>query len=202
MLSIASAPLLFRVKSWQLIGLGLAGWATIYSIALINWAACGRAIANAQGGCFAVTMTLASLEARRLSRNKNEHEHVALHWADNIPTEELNQRLEIVQMLKGFTPEKLHKNEITMGFGLRAVKEGRTFVFETSRWKEPTIDLAHAQATNVNRKMASADRAVIVSIGAPDEDTRRFIKSAPIQVLAGEELKNLVGGESPNLKEV
>ena len=65
-----SAPLLHRVKSWQLIGLGLTGWATLYSIALINWAACGTIIGNTQGSCFAATMSLASLEARRLKKNK------------------------------------------------------------------------------------------------------------------------------------
>jgi len=192
-----SAPLLHRVKSWQLIGLGVTGWATLYSIAIINWAASSALVGNTQGGCFAATMSLASLEARRLNKNKSERENHALHWADNIPTFQLNQTLDRIQQKKGFTSEGLQRHETDMGFGVRAVKDGRTFVFETSRWKEPTIDLLHAQTTDENRKKAMADRAVIVSTGVPDEDTKLFVKSNPIQLLVGEELQSLIEAETP-----
>ena len=56
----ASAPFLSRVKSWQLIGLGISGWCTLYSVAMITWGASSFKIGNAQGGCFAATMALAS----------------------------------------------------------------------------------------------------------------------------------------------
>jgi hypothetical protein len=191
-----SAPLLYRVKSWQLVGLGFTGWVTLYSIAIINWAACGTAASNAQGGCFATTMALAGLEARRLNKNKNEREHDALHWADNIPTFQINQTLDRIQQKKGFTTEALHAHEKEMGFGLRAVKDGRTFVFETSRWKEPVLDLLHAKTTDANRKKAMADRAVIVSTGIPDEETKLFVKSNALQLLVGEELQNLIEAET------
>jgi hypothetical protein len=197
MQATTSAPLLHRLKSWQLIGLGFTGWVTLYSIALINWAACSAMVSNAQGGCFAVTMTLASLEARRLNKNKRAREDHALHWADNISTFQLNQTLSQIQQKNGFTPELLHPHEKKMGFSLRAVKGGRTFLFETGRWKEPTIDLLHAQTTEANRKQALADRAVIVSTGIPDEETKLFVKSNPLQLLVGEELQNLVAAETP-----
>lgn len=192
-----SAPLLHRVKSWQLIGLGLTGWATLYSIALINWAACGTIIGNTQGSCFAATMALASLEARRLKKNKRECEHDALHWADTIPTFQLNQTLDQIQRKKAFTIEALHQHEAELGFGIRAVKEGRTFVFETNRWKEPTIDLLHAQTTNENRKKVLADQAIIVSTGVPDEEAKLFVKSTPLQLLVGAELQSLIETETP-----
>ena len=196
-----SAPFLCRIKSWQLVGLGITGWVTLYSITLIHWAACTTFVGNIQGGCFAATMTLASLETRRLYKNKSRRDqdalHHSLHWADNISTFELNQTLGRVQQKKGFTTEALHQLEKEMGFGLRAVKDGRTILFETGRWKEPTIDLVHAQTTDENRKMAMADRAVIISIGVPDEETKYFIKSASVQLLAGEELLNLIESEIP-----
>ena len=192
-----SAPFLYRVKPWQLIGLGFTGWVTLYSIALINWASCGTLAGNAQGGCFATTMALAGLEARRLKKNRTEGEHDALHWADNIPTFQLNQTLDRIQRKNGFMSEPLHVQELEMGFGVRTVKEGRTFVFETSRWREPVIDLHHAKTTNENRKMARADMAVIVSTGVPDEDTKLFVKSTPIQLLVGDELQSLVEAEIP-----
>lgn len=190
-----SAPLLYRLKFWQLIGLGVTGWVTLYSIAVINWAGCSAIVGNAQGGCFATTMALAGLEARRLKKNKGECEHDALHWADNIPTFQLNQTLERIQQQKGFTVEAIQHHEMDTGFGVRTVKEGRTFVFETSRWREPTIDLRHAQTTDENRKMAKADRAVIVSTGVPDEDTKIFVKSTALDLLIGEELQTLIEGE-------
>ena len=192
-----SAPLLLRVKSWQLLGLGVTGWVTLYSIAIINWAASGAMVGNTQGGCFAATMTLASLEARRLNKNKSQHENHALHWADNISIFQLNQTIDQIQQRKGFTPEGLHPRETEMGFGVRMVKGGRTFVFETSRWKEPTIDLLHAQTTNENRKKAKADQAIIVSTGVPDEDARLFVKSTPIQLLVGDDLQSLIEAETP-----
>jgi hypothetical protein len=197
MLATISAPLLYRVKSWQLIGLGVTGWVTLYSIAVINWSTCSAIVGNAQGGCFATTMVLAGLEARRLKKNKDESEHNALHWADSIPTFQLNQILERIQQKNGFTVEALNQHETETGFGVRTVKEGRTFVFETSRWKEPIIDLLHAQTTDENRKMAKADRAVIVSTGVPDEDTKLFVKSTSLEFLVGEELQNLIEAEIP-----
>ncbi|HXI73339.1 MAG TPA: hypothetical protein VNN22_23610 [Verrucomicrobiae bacterium] len=196
-----SAPLLTQVKSWQLLGLGFAGWITLYSIALINWASCGKLAVNAQGGFFATTMALAGLETRRLKKNRVESADDSPHWADNIPTVQLNQTLDRIQQKYGFKSEPLHDQEIEMGFGVRTVKEGRTFVFETSRWKEPTIDLFHAQTTNENRKMAKADLAVIVSTGVPDESTKLFVKSAPLQLLYGEELQELIETELPKPEE-
>jgi len=197
MTATLSAPLLYRVKSWQLIGLGFAGWITLYSIAIINWASCGRLAMNAQGGCFATTMALACLEARRLKRNQVESTGSSVQWADNIPTFQLNQILAQIQKKDGYISEPLGVHETEMGFGVRTVKEGRTFVFETSRWKEPTIDLLHAMATNDNRKMVKADLAVIVSTGVPDENTRIFVKSCPLQLLIGEELQSLIEAEIP-----
>ncbi len=197
MQAIISAPLLYRIKSWQLIGLGLTGWATLYSIALINWAACSTFVTNTQGGLFAATMTLASFEARRLKKNKVECETGALHWADAVQTFQLNQMLELIQQRNGFAVEPLYSHEKEMGFGVRVVKEGRTFLFETSRWKEATVDLVHAKTTDENRKMAKADRAVIVSTGVPDEDTRLFVKSNPLELLVGEELEQLIKLELP-----
>lgn len=193
----ASTPLLCRVKAWQLLCLGFTGWLTLYSIAIINWASCGPLAGNAQGGCFATTMALAGLESRRLKRSRVDGDHAALHWADNIPTFQLNHALDQIQQRKGFLSEPLHVQELEMGFGVRIVKEGRTFVFETSRWKEPLIDLHHAQRTNENRKMAKADLAVIVSLGVPNEETRQFVKSVPLQLLVGTELQNLIEPEIP-----
>jgi hypothetical protein len=195
--SIASAPILFRVKAWQLIGLGFTGWVTIYSIALINWATCGRVIANAQGGCFAATMALAGIEARRLKRNRLADGHDVLHWADNIPVFQLNHTLDQIQKKNGFISELLGCQETEMGFGVRTVKEGRTIVFETSRWKEPVIDLQHAKSTDENRRMARADMAVIVSIGVPAEDTKQFVKSVPVKLLIGDDLQVLIESELP-----
>ena len=192
-----SALFLSRIKSWQLIGLGVTGWVTLYSIALINWSASSGTIGNAQGGCFAATMTLASLEARRLNKNKSQPRQNSLLWADYIPTFELNQTLDQIQRQKGFTTEVLQKHEQEMGFGVRAVKGGRTYVFETSRWKELTIDLLHAKTTDENRKKVMADRAIIVSIGVPDEDAALFVKANPLQLLAGEDLRSLLAGEPP-----
>ena len=43
-----------------------------------------------------------------------------------------------------------------------------------------------------------ADRAIIVSIGVPDEDAALFVKANPLQLLAGEDLRSLLAGESPH----
>lgn len=197
MSAITSAPFLYRVKAWQLVGLGITGWVTLYSIAVINWATWSKIIGNTQGGCFATTMVLAGLEARRLKRGKSTGEQGALHWADNIPTYQLNLTLGQIQRNHGFTTEVLHIHEMEMGFGVRAVKDGRTFLFETGRWKEPTVDLIHAQATDENRKSAKADMAVIVSTGVPDEETKLFVQSNPLQLLVAEELQSLIEAEIP-----
>src|ERR1035438_4416181 len=57
-----SAPLLSQVKSWQLVGLGITGWVTLYSAAIITWGTSSTIVGNTQGGFFAITMCLASLE--------------------------------------------------------------------------------------------------------------------------------------------
>lgn len=184
----SSAPLLSRVKSWQLIGLGISGWVTLYSAAIIGT---GSTIAgNTQGGLFAVTMTLAGIEAKRFKKTRSIPMD-PLQWTTSVTTEQLNQTIKQLVQQQEFRVEAPHSSEATMGFGVRAVSVGRTWVFETGRWKESVIDLSHAQATDENRKKVMADFAVIVGAGAPDEDTQIFVKTHPVQIFAGEQLKNL-----------
>lgn len=197
--SSVSAPLLSRIKSWQLVGLGISGWITLYSVAIITWGTSSTIVGNAQGGCFAMTMTLAGLEASR-SRKGGSVPSDSLQWVYGIPTEHFNQTLTRVMQKQEYRIEAANELDIKLGFGVRAVKSGRTVVFETANWKEPVIDLFHAQTTEGNRQKVRADLAFLVGAGTPDEETRIFVKHHPLQLLAGQELKNLVAAEMPPVK--
>ncbi len=192
----ASAPLLSRVKSWQLVGLGLSGWCTLYSVAILTWGSSSFLIGNAQGGCFAITMTLAGCEASRF-RKKNTVSTDPLQWASGVPTEHLNQSIAQFMRKQSFRIEKCQAAETEMGFGVRAVNTGRTLVFETGRWREPVIDLRHAKSTEENRKTVRADLAFIVGTGTPDEDTQIFVKTHPVQLLLSDEIKEILNTETP-----
>lgn len=192
-----SAPLLSRLKSWQLVGLGVSGWCTLYSVAILTWGAGSALVGNTQGGCFAAAMTLAGVESRRYRKNAAAPEN-ALQWAEGIPTVHLNHTLARVMQNRDFRIEPCPPSQVEMGFGVRAVNVGRTIVFETARWKEPVIDLPHAQATEENRKRASADLAIIVAAGAPDEAARAFVDRQPLQLLVGQELKNILTPHKPS----
>jgi hypothetical protein len=194
-----SAPLLSRVKSWQLVGLGLSGWCTLYSVAVITWGASSTVIGHAQGGCFAATMALASFETKRYKKGLPKPAGT-LDWISGIPTDHLNQTLAQVMQKREFRVEPGPATDAEMGFGVRAVNAGRTMVFETSRWQEPVIDLAHALSTEENRKKALADLAVIVSVGKPDDDARTFAQSRPVRFLIGKEFKSLFTAEKPATK--
>jgi len=195
--SIAS-PLLRRVKSWQLVCLGISGWVTIYSVAIIYWGASSFVVGNAQGGSFAAVMALSGVEARRRQKGSVN----PLQWAEGITTEQLNVALTRCVQKNELLLESLHPREAQMGFGLHAVKAGRTFLFETGRWKEPVIDLPHIKSTEENRSKSNADFAVIVGAGTPDEDTRIFAKTHPVKLLVGEELKAIfIEEESPEKSE-
>jgi hypothetical protein len=98
--------------------------------------------------------------------------------------------------------EAPHRSEASMGFGLRAVKAGRTLIYETARWKEPVIDLLHAQATEENRKKTLADLAIIVGAGKPDADTRMFVNAHPMKLLVGQELKDLFRDENQPVENI
>jgi hypothetical protein len=191
-----SAPLLSRVKSWQLIGLGISGWCTLYSVAMITWGASSITIGHAQGGCFAATMTLAGFEAKRHKKGIPIPED-PLQWASGISTEHLNQAIAQTMQQREFRVEPCHALETELGFGVRAINAGRTVVFETSRWKEPIIDVLHAQTTEENRKKTSAVRAVIVSAGKPDEGAQTFAKTHPVSFLGGQELKDMFNAGKP-----
>lgn len=195
MVASVSAPLLSRLKSWQLVGLGITGWVTLYSVAILTWGASSALIGHSQGGCFATTMTLAGLEARRFNRKGVPVD--PLQWLNGISTEHLN--LAIIQDMQRqeLRVEAAHPVETGLGFGVRAVKAGRTVVFETSRWKERIIDLPHAQDTEMNRKKVSADIAVLVGAGQPDEAARQFVKRHPVQFLTGSEIKKLLAAAPP-----
>jgi hypothetical protein len=186
-----SAPLLKQVKSWQLFCFGISGWVTLYSAAIISWGASSFIVGNAQGGSFAVVMTLAGREVRRLQKGSSD----LLQWAGGVTTEQLNLALTITLQKNELILEALHPNEAEMGFGLRAVKAGRTFLFETARWKESVIDLLHAKTTEENRNKTNADFAIIVGAGTPDEDTKIFVNNHPVKLLVGKELKNLFAEE-------
>lgn len=186
-----SAPLLSRVKSWQLVGLGISGWVALYSAAVISWGASSLIIGNAQGGCFAVTMTLAGVEARRFQKPASIPVD-PLQWTGGVSTEQVNQVIAQTLKSQDVRVEEPHRAEAEMGFGVRAINAGRTLVFETSRWKEPVIDLQHATTTDENRIKIHADQAIIVGAGKPDEAARGFIATHPaIKFLIGQELKGL-----------
>lgn len=194
MTTTISAPLLSRVKSWQLVGLGLSGWCTLYSIALLTWGTSSALIGHAQGGCFAATMTLAGFEARRFRKGSGTFTATA-NWINGLPTEQLNQTLEQIMQRQEYYIESPLLVEKEMGFGVRAVKSGRTVVFETARWQEPIITLAHTQTTEENRKQILADIAYIVSRGLPDEEARNFARSHPIRFLGRRELMEKFAAE-------
>ncbi len=204
--NIVSAPLLSRVKSWQLVSLGLTGWCTLYSVALLTWGASSALIGNTQGGCFAATMTLAGIEVRRLKKGSTGVSET-LHWATGVTTERVNQV--VAQMLRrqNMSVEKPQIGDAELGIGVRAVNAGRTIVFETARWQEPVIDLSHAESTEENRKQALANLAVIVSQGVPDKEAKNFVRSKPLRFLCGEELKDIIASseipssENPPSKE-
>ena len=189
-----SAPLLTRVKSWQLIGLGISGWCALYSVALITWGASSAKIGNTQGGCFAATMTLASYEARRCKR-KTPAPADPLQWASSISIEHVNQAIAQTMQQREFRVERCHDLENELGFGVRAVNTGRAVVFETSRWKEPVIDAVHAQTTDANRRRVYAALAVIVGVGTPDDGAKTFAKTHPVTFLGGKELKDMLQPE-------
>lgn len=193
--TLVSAPLLSRVKSWQLVGLGLSGWCTLYSVAILSWGASSALIGNAQGGCFAVSMGLAGLESKRYKKAAVAPVDT-LQWITGISTERVNLAVTRILLKKNFKIERCHPSITALGFGVRGVNSGRTLVFETGRWQEAVIDLAHAQSTEENRKKASADMAIIVAAGHPDEAALAFAKANPVNFLAGEDLKDLLEAET------
>jgi hypothetical protein len=196
MATCVSAPLLSRVKSWQLVGLGLSGWCTLYSVAIITWGTSSVKIGNAQGGCFAATMALASVEARRYKKGIPIPAD-PLQWVNGISTDHLNQTIAQTMEQREFRVEPCQALETELGFGVRAINSGRTMVFETSRWKEPVIDVVHAQTTEENRKKVPAALAVIVGAGTPDEGAQTFAKTHPVSFLVGKELKDMLGAGKP-----
>jgi hypothetical protein len=191
-----SAPLLNRIKSWELVGLGMSGWVTLYSVAIIYWGSSSFVVGNTQGGSFAAVMSLAGVEVKRRQKGSMD----LRQWAACITTEELHVALTKTLQEKELLLEALHPSEAQMGFGLRAVKAGRTFLFETGRWKESVIDLLHAKTTEENRNKSNADFAVIVGAGTPDEDTKIFTKTHPVKLLVGGELKAIFMDEKPHDK--
>jgi hypothetical protein len=190
--NLRSAPLLSRVKSWQLVALGISGWCTLYSVAVITWGASSVKIGNAQGGCFAAAMALAGFEVRRYRKGiPTPIPEDPLQWISGVSTEQLTQVIAQTMQSREFRVEPCHPIETELGFGVRAINGGRTMVFETSRWKEPVIDEFHAQTTEENRKKTSAARAIIVGAGNPDEGALTFAKTHAISFLAGKELKDM-----------
>ena len=171
----------------------------LYSAAIIFWGASSFIVGNTQGGCFATAMTLAGIEVRRFQKGSSIPMD-PLQWAYGISTEQLNQTLAQTLQKQEVRVEAPHPNESNMGFGLRAVKAGRTIAFETGRWKEPVIDLLHAKITEENRKKILADLAIIVGAGTPDEDTQIFVKTHPVKLLVGKELKDMFADEKPPIK--
>ncbi|HEV2695643.1 MAG TPA: hypothetical protein VG347_22315 [Verrucomicrobiae bacterium] len=189
-----SAPLLTRVKSWQLVGLGLTGWCTLYSIALLSWGSSSLVVGNAQGGCFAASMALAGVEVKRY---KKTAVNVMADPFSGVTAVQLNQMVARAAQKHAFRLEPLHRTEMQMGFGVRVVSAGRTLVFETSRWQEPVIDLVRVRDTEENRKKVFADLAIIVSRGEPDENALAFVVTHPVQFLNGKELEEMLAAEKP-----
>lgn len=196
MVARVTSPLLGRVRTWQLlVGLGISGWCTLYSVAVISWGANSVLVGNSQGGCFAVAMTLAGVEARRQKKCPPQRTD-PLQWTQSIPTELLNQTITRLLQSSNSLVEPCRSIETELGFGVRAVNLGRTMVFETGRWKEPFIDLNHTQITEENRKKVSADLAIIVGAGTPDDEARLYVEARPLQFLVGDELKNLIANNT------
>jgi len=188
-----AAPILSRVRLWHLIGLGISGWVTLYSAAVITWGASSFTVGNAQGGCFAITMTLAGLESRRF-KPTNPIPSDSLHWIKGATTEQLNENITHLIRQEEFQVEAIQPVEAEMGFGVRAVNSGRTLVFETGRWREPFVDLPHVESTEANRKKVRADLAIIVTAGIlkEGESLDEFLLNHPVQFVMGEEFKNLI----------
>src|ERR1017187_7081102 len=92
MQAIISTPLLSRIKSWQLVGLGISGWVALYSAAIISWGASSFVVGNAQGGCFATAMALAGVEVKRFRKGSSIPVD-PLQWTCAISTEQLNRAL-------------------------------------------------------------------------------------------------------------
>lgn len=198
------APLLSRIKSWQLVALGISGWLALYSMGMLTSNPKTRQTNNAQGGCFALTMTLAGLEVRRFKKRNAPLPSPGnpLQWAHNVTTEQINFVIAQAVARQDFRVERPHRVEDSMGFGVRAVNAGRTLVFETERWKEAVVDLPHVQTTEENRRKVYADLAIIVGAGMADEAARDFVKKHSLQLLVGEELRNVFETENPrNLTE-
>ena len=191
-----SAPLHRQIKSWQLFCLGISGWITLYSVAIISWGASSFVVGNAQGGSFAAVMTLAGREVKRRQKGSSD----LLEWAGGISTDQLNLALTKTLQKNDLLLEALHPIEAEMGFGLRAVRAGRTFLFETGRWKESVIDLLHAKTTEENRSKSNADFAIIVGAGTPDEDTKSFASTHPVKLLVGKDLHDMFTDEKPSVK--
>ena len=111
-----AAPLLSRVKSWQLIGLGISGWCTLYSVAIITWSAWGArsiTIGHAQGACFALAMALASFEVRRYKKAAPIPED-PMRWVNGIATEDLNHAIAQTMQQREFWVEPCHALEIEL----------------------------------------------------------------------------------------
>jgi hypothetical protein len=196
-----SAPLLSRIKSWQLVLLGFSGWVALYSAAIIYWGASSFIVGNSQGGCFATAMTLAGVEVRRFQRGSSIPMD-PLQWAAGITTEQLHQTLIQNLQKQELLVQAPHPFEAEMGFGLRAIKAGRTLVFETGRWKESVIDLLHVKTTEENRKKIRADLAIVVGAGTPDEDTQIFVNAHPMKLLVGKDLKDIFAVEKPPVENI
>jgi hypothetical protein len=146
-------------------------------------------------------MTLASFEARRYRRGGFTPVD-PLQWTGAIPTEHLNLTLAQVLQQKAFRVELCQPVEVELGFGVRGVNAGRTIVFETGRWKEAVIDLPHVQSTEENRKRVFADVAFIDGAGKPDEAAEMFVKTRPLDFLVGQELKDMLQADKPQIKKV
>ena len=169
-----SAPLLSRIKSWQLFWLGISGWVTLYSAAILSWGASSFVIGNAQGGSFAAVMTLAGREVKRFQRGGSLNQ---LQWAGGITTEQLNQTLTQALQKNELVLKTLHPIEADMGFGLRAVKAGRTFLFETARWKEPSSTCSTPKR---RRKIAAKPALISPSSSGPACPMKTRNNSSPL----------------------
>jgi hypothetical protein len=196
----ATSPLLGRIRIWQLfVGLGISGWCALYSVAVVSWGASSVLVGNTQGGCLAMAMTLAGVEARRQQRRSAGTPN-PIAWAQAIAVDRLNQTITRLLQNSGSRVERCRPLEIELGFGVRAVSVGRTLVFETARWQEPVIDLPHVQDTEANRVKVAADLAIIVGAGNPDEEARLYVEARPLQLLTGDELKRLLDENRENKK--
>lgn len=170
----------------------------MYSVALLTCGPASLIVGNAQGGCFAASMTLAGIEARR-------HRKTAVVVVDpfsGVTVVRLNQMITRAAQKHAFRIEPLHRTEMQLGFGVRAVSSGRTLVFETGRWQEPVINLVRVQGTEENRKRVYADLAIIVGAGVPDENALAFVQTHPIQFLGGKELEEMLAADQAAPKEV